>query len=202
MANKKVYLIRHGETDYNRRRIIQGSGVDAPLNENGISQAQAFYEAYGDIPFEIVISSTLQRTVQTISPFIEDGIQHERSALINEINWGVHEGKVSSPAMVDAYKEMIAAWADGDLDASLPQGESARELLGRLQQFIDHLAIREEELILVCSHGRAIRGLVSLFKNMPPEYMEVVKHANTGLYLLERSNENWEFVLENETAHL
>lgn len=202
MAEKHIYLIRHGETDYNRQRIVQGSGVDAPLNEAGLAQARAFFNAYRHVPFQRVISSELQRSIQTVEPFVDMGISYEQSPLINEINWGTHEGKVSTPEMIRNYEEMIASWAAGDLDARLPEGESARQLIERLDRFISILAGYEEEKILVCSHGRAIRGLIMLFKNAPVTYMEEVRHSNTGLYLIEQWQDGWEIVLENETTHL
>ncbi len=202
MAKKHIYLIRHGETEFNRLRVVQGSGVDAPLNELGRAQASAFYEAYKHVPFERVISSCLQRSIQTVEQFVARGIPHEQDRLINEINWGTHEGKVTTPGMIAAYNEMIEAWARGDLDASLPGGESARQLLDRVGRFIDRLAGLDEERILVCSHGRAIRALVTAFKDAPVSYMEQVRHANTGLYLIEQHPDAWEIVLENQTSHL
>ena len=49
---KTFYFIRHGQTDLNLKGIVQGRGVDSPLNDNGFKQAQAFYDAYKDIPFD------------------------------------------------------------------------------------------------------------------------------------------------------
>ena len=42
-TKKTIYLIRHGETDFNRQGIVQGSGVDSDLNELGLAQAEAFF---------------------------------------------------------------------------------------------------------------------------------------------------------------
>jgi broad specificity phosphatase PhoE len=202
METKQVYLIRHGETELNKQRIVQGSGIDAPLNERGRAQAEAFFRHYREVPFERVISSALQRTVQTVEPFIELGIPYSATPLINEINWGTHEGKESTPEMIAAYQRTIECWSDGDLDASLPEGESARELMDRLDTFIRKLAEMNDEKILVCSHGRAIRGLITLFKHAPASYMEEVKHANTGLYLIDQRGEDWRIIEENKTSHL
>jgi len=65
----KLFLLRHGETEFNKLRIVQGSGVDAPLNETGQYQAQKFFEKYKNVPFEAVYCSSLQRTYQTIKNF-------------------------------------------------------------------------------------------------------------------------------------
>ena len=61
-TKKTIYIIRHGETDYNRQGIIQGSGVDSDLNETGRIQAEKFFKAYHHIPFDKVYTSELKRT--------------------------------------------------------------------------------------------------------------------------------------------
>ena len=109
--NKTIYFIRHGETAYNRNGIVQGSGVDSSLNETGWSQARAFYEHYKEMPFETVLTSTLQRSQQTVQLFVDQGLPVEHFADINEINWGVHEGKKSEPHMVAQYKTLLGEWA-------------------------------------------------------------------------------------------
>ncbi|MBK7958290.1 MAG: histidine phosphatase family protein [Bacteroidetes bacterium] len=76
MQEKEIYIIRHGETDMNKRNMVQGRGVNSVLNEHGHRQAKAFFEAYRHIPFEIAYSSSLTRTIQTIQPFVQLGIEH------------------------------------------------------------------------------------------------------------------------------
>jgi broad specificity phosphatase PhoE len=199
---KEVFILRHGETDLNKQQIVQGSGVDAPLNDTGLSQAASFYQKWQDFPFELVISSTLQRTHQTILPFIEKGIPHLATPNINEISWGDHEGKSSTPTMIQAYQEMIQAWADGDLDASLKNGESARQLIDRVDMFIDNMARLPQKKILICTHGRTIRCLITRLKQLPPVHMEHVSHSNTGLFRIQQQDQGWLFHLENDITHL
>ena len=74
---KTFYFIRHGQTDLNLLGIVQGRGVNSPLNANGMRQAQAFYEAYKSIPFDKVYMSTLLRTHQTVQQFVDQGIVSE-----------------------------------------------------------------------------------------------------------------------------
>ena len=59
---KTVYFVRHGETEYNRKHIIQGRGVDSDLNAKGQKQAAMLYDSYGDQEFELVVFSSLKRT--------------------------------------------------------------------------------------------------------------------------------------------
>ncbi len=199
---KEIYFIRHGETDYNKRHIIQGSGIDSSLNETGRAQGKAFYEAYKQVDFEVVFVSALQRTRQTVQHFIDDHIPTEQWAQLNEIGWGDSEGKESTPEDHQIYKDMIAAWSLGNLDASMKNGESAKQLIDRLNEFINHLKTRSENRILVCTHGRAMRCLMTLLKNEHLHEMEKYKHANTGLFKATFDGETFNVVLENDVKHL
>ena len=89
---KKIYIVRHGETDYNLKSIVQGRGINSSLNETGRKQALAFFDHYKDLPIDIIYTSTQQRTHQTIQSFLKDGHQHCQLAAIDEIDWGIYEG--------------------------------------------------------------------------------------------------------------
>ncbi len=199
---KHIFIVRHGETELNRRKIIQGSGVDAPLNATGRKQAHLFFEKYREEPFEGVITSALQRTHQTMAPFIEAGLSWEQTPDINEMSWGRHEGKGSTPELHERYRAMIDAWQRGDLDARLDDGESLREMADRLNRFIERLRQRPEQYLLVCSHGRAMRALMCLLKQQDLKMMEKYRHSNTGLYRTLYRNDYFHFLLENDTSHL
>ena len=68
---KTIYLIRHGETDLNKRGVVQGRGMDTDLNDFGRKQSEAFYKAYKHVPFDKIYTSTLKRTHQTVKGFID-----------------------------------------------------------------------------------------------------------------------------------
>lgn len=199
----KVYLIRHGETDFNRRNIIQGSGVDTDLNDTGRAQGKAFHQHHGHHPFELVVTSALKRTKQTVHHFLEAGLPHLSDARINELHWGITEGKESTPEGRAAYLEAIAAWESGDLHVRLEGGESAHELKTRIAAFFEDLKQRPEKLILVASHGRTMRGIISYLKTGDLRDMESVSHHNTGLYVVElQADGTWTILVENDTNHL
>lgn len=197
-----LYILRHGETEYNRLGIVQGSGVDTDLNHAGHSQALAFYRTYKDIDFQLVVTSELKRTHQTVRYFIERDIPWIRTADINEISWGAHEGRVSTPERIALYNRMIAEWKKGNLDASLPEGETARQLGQRVGRFIEWIRTRPEKHILVATHGRTLRCLITLLKGCEPAEMERVPHANTGLYVVHFQDDTIIFETENDTSHL
>lgn len=199
---KSIYIIRHGETDLNRQGIVQGSGVDTELNELGLQQAQAFFARYAEHPFEVVLTSTLRRTHQTVQGFIERGIHWEQWPEINEISWGIHEGQSSTPQMREEYATLTNHWKKGNYDAKIDDGESAQELASRMHRFVEHLKTREEKNLLICSHGRAMRAMMCVLKGLPLYQMEQFKHANTGLYRLIYDGAGFHFEVENDLSHL
>lgn len=202
MIDKTIYIIRHGETDFNRLGIVQGQGVDTTLNSLGHQQAHAFYKHYQHLPFEAVLTSALQRTHQTVAPFIKKNIPWEQFHDINEINWGIHEGKPGNAEMRETYKRLMTAWNSGQFEAKIEKGESAAELGARVKRFVQHLQKREESLLLVCAHGRTMRALICILKEISLTEMDRFNHNNTGLWQVKQSGSRFEFLIENDTTHL
>lgn len=200
--DKLIYIVRHGETDYNKRGIVQGQGVDTSLNELGRQQAAAFFDQYRDHNFDLVITSTLKRTQETMLPFIETGLPWKKHEEINEINWGRHEGKQSSPELRADYKRIINEWNQGNYHIGIEGGETAYQMGQRLQQFIKQLQQMPKQNILICSHGRAMRALMCLLRDEPLKRMNNYHHANTGLYQVEQQGLQFRFLIENDLSHL
>ena len=203
-AKKTIYLIRHGETDYNKRGIIQGSGVDSDLNETGLAQAEKFFKAYHHLPFDKVYSSELKRTIQSIDHFIKAGFPHEPRPEFNEINWGMFEGLESSPEYHRIYMSIIEDWKAGLLDRAVEGGETPNQMYRRQQQGLEYLLQKEDENnILLCMHGRAMRSFMCLLTGTDLSDMDRYKHSNLCLYVLEQVDElRFEIVEENSTDHL
>src|ERR1700709_504727 len=97
MILKTLYIVRHGQTELNKQCIVQGRGRDTDLNDEGRRQAQQFYQAYKDVPFDKIYISELKRTQQSIQPFIDLGLPYEKLAGLDELAWGILEGKPSTP---------------------------------------------------------------------------------------------------------
>ncbi|MEZ0609727.1 histidine phosphatase family protein [Fibrella sp. WM1] len=205
MAKKELYIIRHGETDYNRRGVVQGSGVDASLNDMGRAQAAAFFQAYQHVPFAKIYTSTLVRTYQTVESFIELGIPFEKLSGLNEISWGVMEGKVPNTLDDEYYRTLIENWSAGNTAMPTEQGESPEQVMARQRPAIDHiLAQTDESPVLVAMHGRAMRILLSWLLNYPLARMDQFEHSNLCLYKLTYTYQSGTFTLDvaNDTAHL
>ncbi|QDA61320.1 histidine phosphatase family protein [Hymenobacter jejuensis] len=185
MSVKKIYLIRHGQTDFNVRGIVQGSGVDSDLNETGRRQAARFFAAYKHVPFDKVYTSTLRRTQQSVQGFLNLGLAHEKNAGLNEISWGIREGTRITAEEDEEYHHVLEQWTQGNTAISLTGGESPDDVAARQRAFIDLLLSRpEEETVLVCMHGRAMRVLLCQLLNYPLSFMDAFEHRNLCLYKL------------------
>ena len=183
MSVKKIYLIRHGQTDYNVQNIVQGSGVDSDLNETGRRQAEQFFAAYQQMPFDKVYTSMLRRTHQSVRGFLELGLPHEQHSALNEISWGVREGTRITAEEDAEYQGVLDQWDRGETYARLTGGESPDEVAARQRPFIELLKSRpEEENVLVCMHGRAMRVLLCQLLNYPLSRMDAFEHRNLCLY--------------------
>lgn len=200
--NKNLYLIRHGQTEFNKLKIVQGSGVDSSLNEVGVSQAKHFHSAYRRIPFGKIFISNLKRTFETAKPFIDMKIPFKKMEELNEISWGIYEGKPSSKEMHKAYHKLNKNWDAGNFEERMEGGESAQEMKDRLLVAIDSIKTEQVDDLLVVCHGRAMRCLVCLLKNESIKNMSKVDHFNTGLYKFRFENDAFNLLVQNDTSHL
>lgn len=198
----EIYIYRHGQTLYNIKGIVQGRGVDSSLNEKGLEQAQAFFEAYQDVPFDRLITSTLKRTKETAQAFEALGIPTERRNDLDEISWGEWEGKKADEAMDKAYFGLLKAWANGESEKSLVGGDSAEEMGNRLASFVAHLKTLNDQKVLVCTHGGCLAYLMAILQGQPLSAMPQYKHHNTGLCVFEYDGTNFHLKLQDDTSHL
>ncbi len=202
-TKKTIYIIRHGETDYNRKGIIQGSGIDSDLNETGRRQAQLFHEAYSSTEFEDVYVSGLKRTHQSVAPFTQNGKKHTVLEELNEINWGIFEGVKSNAQFQYRYHQIVQRWRRGFLDEPIEGGESPVEMFERQKRGLDLiLKTTHSSPILICMHGRALRSFLSLMLQTPLKDMDDYPHSNLCLYVIEMNGNKGELKVTNSTRHL
>jgi len=203
VIRKELYIIRHGQTDHNLKGIVQGKGVNLPLNELGQRQAQAFFDAYSDVPFDGMYTSTLLRAQQTIYPFRDLGLSYEIFSELDEISWGEMEGTYTVMENSDVFKTLIDEWRAGNIDAKPTGGESPRELQDRQKRFINHILHTPDRNILISMHGRAIRSMLCTLTDTPLSRMEEFPHVNLTLYKVNLlSGGTFEIEKFNDQEHL
>jgi broad specificity phosphatase PhoE len=200
---KTIYIIRHGETDLNKRGVMQGRGVDTDLNDHGRQQAEAFYKAYKHVPFDHIYTSTLKRTHQTVHKFIESGIPWTQYAGLDELAWGIYEGQESTEDVKVVFDNLMKSWTAGDLHLKFDQGESPLEVHERQLEVLEKLIEKNDaKTILICMHGRAMRLFMCLLMDRPLYDMDKFPHQNTTLYKLIYDGSKFRIEDFNNTDHL
>ncbi|HEY4323357.1 MAG TPA: histidine phosphatase family protein [Mucilaginibacter sp.] len=201
--NKTLYIVRHGQTEFNKLGIIQGRGVDSDLNDEGRKQARLFFEAYKSVLFDKIYISELKRTQQSIQQFIDLGVSFEKLAGLDELGWGVHEGQAPSPENKAAFMQIMRHWLDGKLDEKFEGGESPNEVKVRQQEALKVIMSHpEEKTVLICMHGRALRLLLCQLTNKPLTEMDTFPHQNLVLYKIVYDGEKFEIADFNNSEHL
>ncbi|MDZ7690133.1 MAG: histidine phosphatase family protein [Balneolaceae bacterium] len=203
MSLTNLYIVRHGQTEYNRLDRMQGRGIDQSLNETGRLQAAATADFLSGHNLDLAISSSLKRSRETAQVVAERfNLNLFSYKELDEIDFGIYEGQHSSDIKDDL--EMIQErWRRGQVQYAMEGGESPSQVLERVQGRTS--AILKEHVgknILIVLHGRLIRILLSYWLGYGLERMHEIKHANGGLNHLRWNGTAFEIVCLNKTDHL
>lgn len=177
--------------------------MNTDLNAEGRKQARRFFEAYKEVPFDKIYISELKRTQQSIQQFIDLGIPYERLAGLDELAWGILEGQPSTAENKMAFMHLIRDWLDGRLDSKIEGGESPNEVKARQLQALEVIMNHpEEEQVLICMHGRAMRLFLCVLLGKPLTEMENFPHQNLVLYKVIYDGDKFEIADFNNALHL
>lgn len=199
------YFVRHGETDCNRRGIVQGSG-DSRLNAMGRRQAERLADRLAEVAFDVIYTSTLNRARETTDlvaghhPAVPVRVREG----LREMDWGVYEGRLEDEVR-PSLNAIKAAWRGGDFDRPVEGGESIRDVQRRgLAALEEIVAEHGGETVLVVTHGRFLRVLLAsiLSSDFGLERMHEIEHANTCVNLVVRRDGRFVQERLNCTAHL
>ena len=163
------YLVRHGETQWNAERRVQGH-TDVPLHDGGREQALRTGQRLADTRFGAVYSSDLIRARETAEIMVAasntgpyDIVFDQR---LREVSFGELEGKT----WTEMDEGVRAVQHERDLDFAPPGGESYRRMLDRLGSFAEMLKARHaNDDVLVVGHGAAFRALTVRLLDLPDE---------------------------------
>ncbi|MDY7573475.1 histidine phosphatase family protein [Actimicrobium sp. CCI2.3] len=166
----ELLLIRHGETDWNAERRLQGF-LDIGLNDRGRQQAVALALALRDEALDAVIASDLQRAVHTAQALaLPRGLTVQTDACLRERCYGAFEGLLYDE-IAGHFPQAHASWMAREVDARFPPGqqhaETLREFSARAVDSIIAIARRHAgQKIAIVTHGgvldcvyRAARGV-------------------------------------------
>ena len=179
-----LFLLRHGQIQGHKTKRFIGQ-TDIPLDETGVAQALFWKNAFSQIRFDRVYSSTLVRcrdTAGLICPEREIRVD----ARLNEINMGTWDGKpfdhikATLPDLFQQRGEQIESFKP-------PGGESFNDLYNRAAPFFETLAQNLLSPTLVITHSGVIRVMICRYLGMGPEQLMDVKLGYSHLFLLGNS---------------
>mmetsp|Transcript_56156 Transcript_56156/g.168086 ORF Transcript_56156/g.168086 Transcript_56156/m.168086 type:complete len:280 (+) Transcript_56156:67-906(+) len=209
---RRVYFLRHGMTDWNRRGFVQGSGFDIPLNEDGVAQAGYAAEELAALPITVVASSHLSRAAGTADAVAvyHPGAARVTSKGFGEIDYGELEGKClhSDDAEARRLKEQfdrVSLDMEGDVHAGYPGGETARQVetraRGALRQLLKDCP--EDRHLVVVGHGRINRLLLASLLHGDATKFAPIEQGNTAISVVDYDpgEDGWTEVMLNYCAH-
>lgn len=165
MKDINLYLIRHGQTQWNIKDQMQGS-QNSPLTEQGIFGAKVTGQHLKNVPFMQAYSSTQQRAMETRDYIVKENnivIPTFELADLREMDFGIWEGK-KVPQLKKEFPEFTTYLTDpANFDASVNQGENYLDTLLRMKQGLNTIvknAPQDMGNILVVSHGTVLRILL------------------------------------------
>lgn len=186
---KDFYIFRHGETDFNKQGRWQGCGVNLPLNDTGIRQAEALADKVKGLGLEVIYSSPLIRAKQT-AEIVANRLKREVRVLpeLTEGCLGICEGMLKDD-IAAKYPEKWAEWYSDNMnmDTRWPDGESKLEMQQRMFKGFEKMLSAPENIIGVASHSGSMRYFFLAFGYGPH------KMPNTALYHLIWQNGEWLF---------
>ena len=200
----RIYLARHGETDWNVERRLQG-GIDTALNSTGRKQAAKLAERLKGIRLDAVYSSTLSRSRDT-AEIVRGNIPLKSLAGLSERRIGKFEGKkldkISDPATALEYPKRSR-----DPDDELDGGESLNQFYERVRTTIEFIRSQHSSgAILIVAHAITNQMILRAIFNLTLQQAISIRQANDALYLIELDAGNaprlWKLITETNLGDL
>ncbi len=174
----KLYLTRHGETDWNKQMIIQGI-TDNPLNEMGISQAHQIKEFFNQIKPDLIISSSLNRAFTTAKIATDQEPDLIDDNFI-ERDFGYFDGKT-----VDYF------YSYSDLSA-VTDYERDEQIKERVISGLNSYTNQDLDIVAIFAHSHVLKAALSTID--PENYDFTSKIKNCAIVELEYTNEQWKLI--------
>lgn len=205
----KVYLIRHGKTQWNLESRYQGANGDSPLLKDSYREIELLASSLQRIPFEHAYTSPLKRarvTAQALLNHLNPEIPLTIDSRLKEFNLGKMEGM--------HFEDVAAKWPEvlknfrhhpDKYDESLVEGESFLEVIARFRAAIEEYCRQYPNgNILVISHGAALNAAINALIGIPLAHLKDRGGlSNTSTTIL-TTNDGRHFELEkwNDTSYL
>lgn len=203
MAVTNIYLVRHGETDYNKQQRIQGQGIDADLNALGEKQSEALALYFKEVGLDHIFSSTLIRAKQTARIIADKkNMPVETFPDLVEMSYGTMEGNMKKEVK-GTIDKLHKNWNDGMVTLAPDQGESPVEVYRRANKKLMRLLKQwEGKTLLFVLHGRLMRILLSVWLERGLNRMSELDQDNAAINLIYWDGTSFNADFLNKKDHL
>ncbi|GAB5491173.1 MAG: alpha-ribazole phosphatase [Phototrophicaceae bacterium] len=197
-----LWLIRHGETDWNVEQRFQGSS-DKPLNAHGKAQATSLVPRLAEMSFDTIYASDLIRVQQTAHFALGGNTDTLISdARLRELHFGTWEGLTWKEAN-DKFGAEFALWAD-NRDLSPHGGETISDVVVRVESFLETIRSKhqDDDNILIFAHGGVLAVLVCLLLDTNPTQWWKFRFLNCTINEVVLANRGAILARLNDARHL
>ena len=197
-----LILVRHGETEFNRQRLILGRGPE-PLNATGQAQALAAAVAVSrNAPF-VLYSSPIVRTIQTAEAIASEcSVAFAPMTGLEEIDAGDLEGLTGSQ-LQEQYPDVMRGWRNDPASAKMPNGESLSDVQNRTWAVINDIAQRhEDDTVVVVTHNFPIQAILCKALGMPLNNFRQLRVDLGSITQMDVRDSVFTMLSMNETWHL
>lgn len=199
----RIRLIRHGETDWNKERRMQGR-VERPLNIYGLRQAHSCSKYLSKFKIDAIYSSSQLRAVQTAEIIsAKSNLEVIKSKEIQEINLGTWEGSTWQQISAN-NSEIFSLFEQGKDLSKIYKGESWEEVQKRSLNFIYSLREKNQNEILIVTHSGVIKCLICAVLNLGISERNNFEIANLSISSIKylRESSKWKLESLNENNYL
>ena len=199
----KIYLTRHGLTEWNVNRIMQGWG-NGELTEKGVNDAKALGRRLADVKLDKVYSSTSKRAYETAHYIIgERKISLIQDDDLREMHFGDWDGRIRDEIEAEYPEEFKIFWETPHLFET-ETGETFEQLRKRAVDVFERIINENTSgTILIVTHSLFLRVLLTHLKNIPlSEVFKATPPGNTSLTKLEIQDGKIEIIFENDMQHV
>ncbi len=199
----RIYLIRHGETQWNKSLRYQGH-KDVPLSDKGLEQAKKVGLRLAGEKIDAVYSSDLSRAVETAKAIAgHHGLEVSTFQELRETNFGCWEG-MTYPEIVAAYEQIMNDWRVKPLETKIPDGECLQEVVDRTNKMFWQLVEQHQgQNIVIVAHGGTNRAIIAGILGMNFNDYWKLKQDNVCVNVVEVFEREKAILCHlNDTCHL
>jgi len=202
MIRTQIIIVRHGQTQWNIRKIRQGH-LDSELTDKGVAQARALGQRLARESFTALYSSDLGRALHT-ARMIAAVTGHEivTDERLRERHLGVFQG-LSGDEIKDKHPEEYRLHRTLGPEYVIPGGESVRQQVARNVDCLDEIALKHPgEKVVVVTHGGVVSGLFRHALDIPLDAPRRFEFVNAGLNVFAYEEGHWILRTWGDVSHL